>query len=76
MIYRIYSPINLYRSVVLIVDIAAFVLVSYITYDLLQLAPVTTMLFQYIIMSLIFGLIVSTCLSKIVIHYLDTHPQD
>lgn len=76
MIYRIYSPINLYRSVVLIVDIAAFVLVSYITYDLLQLAPVTTMLFQYIIMSLIFGLIVSACLSKIVIHYLDTHPQD
>lgn len=76
MIYRIYSPINLYRTVVLIVDIVAFVLVSYITYDLLQLAPVTSLLLQYLIMTLLFGLIVSTCLSKIVVHYLDTHPQD
>lgn len=76
MIYRIYSPINLYRTVVLIVDSVAFVLVSYITYDLLQLAPVTSLLLQYLIMTLLFGLIVSTCLSKIVVHYLDTHPQD
>lgn len=76
MIYRIYSPINLYRTVVLIVDIVAFVLVSYITYDLLQLAPVTSLLLQYLIMTLLFGLIVSTCLSKIVVHYLDTHPQN
>lgn len=76
MIYRIYSPINLYRTVVLIIDVIAFILVSYITYDLLQLASLTTTLIQYILMILLFGLIVSTCLSKIVVHYLDTHPQD
>lgn len=76
MIYRIYSPINLYRTVVLIIDIIAFVLVSYITYDLLQLAPVSVQLFQYILIVLIFGLMISTCISQIVIRYLNTHPQD
>lgn len=76
MIYRIYSPINLYRTVVLIIDIIAFVLVSYITYDLLQLAPINMQLFQYILIVLIFGLMISTCISQIVIRYLNTHPQD
>lgn len=76
MIYRIYSPINLYRTVVLIIDVIAFILVSYLTYGLLQLAPITMTLLQYIMMMLLFGLIISTCLSKIVVHYLDTHPQD
>lgn len=76
MIYRIYSPINLYRTIVLIIDILAFILVSYLTYGLLQLAPITMMLFQYIMMMLLFGLIISTSLSKIVGHYLNTHPQD
>ena len=38
MIYRIYSPLNWYRALVLVLDVIGFILASLLFYDWLQLA--------------------------------------
>ncbi|MFR6099631.1 MAG: hypothetical protein ACLUIS_06045 [Longibaculum sp.] len=70
MIYRIYSPINWYRTFVLIIDIIGF-LYGHIFWDWLQLAPLTMQLFQYILIIIVIGMILAAIISHFVNIYLD-----
>ncbi len=71
MIYRIYSPINWYRTFVLIIDIIGFCMATYIFWDWLQLAPLTMQLFQYILIIIVIGMILAAIISHFVNIYLD-----
>ena len=71
MIYRIYSPINWYRTFVLIIDIIGFCMATYIFWDWLQLAPLTMLLFQYILIIIVIGMILAAIISHFVNIYLD-----
>ena len=71
MIYRIYSPINWYRTFVLIIDVIGFCIATYIFWDWLQLAPLTMLLFQYILIIIVIGMILAAILSHFVNIYLD-----
>ncbi len=71
MIYRIYSPLNLYRGVVLILDIIGFVIATLIFWNWLALAPLTKNLFYYVFANVGIGIVLVTIISKIVGYYLD-----
>ena len=76
MIYRIYSPINWYRTLVLIIDVIGFIIATYIFYDWLQLAPLTLGLLKYILVIIVCGSILAMGISCFVNSYLEKHPQD
>lgn len=76
MIYRIYSPLNWYRGLVLILDVIGFSIATYIFWDWLQLAPLSIVLFEYIIVLIVCGSLLAMIISYFVNRYLESHPQD
>lgn len=70
MIYRIYAPLNLYRTAVLFLDIIGFIGATILFWNWLELAPLTLQLFKYVSINFIIGIIAVTIISKIVNFYL------
>lgn len=70
MIYRIYSPLNLYRGVVLILDVIGYIIATMIFWNWLALSTVTSTLICYVAINVIVGIIVVSIVSKIVNYYL------
>lgn len=71
MIYRIYSPLNLYRAVVLVLDVIGFIIATIIFWNWLELAPLTLKLFKYVFINVVIGIVVVMIISKIVNYYLN-----
>lgn len=71
MVYRIYCPINWYRTMVLILDVIGYILATYIFFKWLQLAPLTLVLMKYIVILVVIGFVLSKIISMIVNYYLD-----
>ena len=71
MIYRIYSPLNLYRIVVLVLDVIGFIIATAIFWNWLALAPLTLSLFKYVCINVIIGIVVVMIISKIINYYLN-----
>lgn len=75
MIYRIYSPLNWYRGMVLILDIIGFMIASIFFWNWLELAPMTKELTIYIIVIVLCGIALVMLLSYLVNRYLDSNPM-
>ena len=75
MIYRIYSPLNWYRALVLVLDVIGFILASLLFYDWLQLAEMNVTLAGYIVIIVIAGFILASIIAHLVNRYLDRNPQ-
>ena len=75
MIYRIYSPLNWYRALVLVLDVIGFILASLLFYDWLQLAEMSVTLAGYIVIIVIAGFILASIIAHLVNRYLDRNPQ-
>lgn len=75
MIYRIYAPLNLYRAVVLFLDIIGFIGATILFWNWLELAPLTLRLFKYVSINFIIGIIAVTIVSKIVNLYLKNNKK-
>ena len=75
MIYRIYSPLNWYRALVLVLDVIGFILASLMFYDWLQLAEMNVTLAGYIVIIVIAGFILASIIAHLVNRYLDRNPQ-
>ena len=75
MIYRIYSPLNWYRALVLVLDVIGFILASLLFYDWLQLAEMNVTLAGYIVIIVIAGFILAGIIAHLVNRYLDRNPQ-
>ena len=71
MIYRIYSPLNLYRAIVLVLDVIGFIIATMIFWNWLELAPLTLKLFKYVCINVVIGIVVVMIISKIVNYYLN-----
>lgn len=71
MIYRIYSPLNLYRAIVLVLDVIGFIIATMIFWNWLELAPLTLKLFKYVFINVVIGIVVVMIISKIVNYYLN-----
>ena len=71
MIYRIYAPLNWYRGMVLILDIAGFFIASLFFWNWLELAPMNYELATYIAVAVICGILLVTVISKLINRYLD-----
>lgn len=74
LIYRIYSPVNLYRGFVLIIDVIGFIIATQLFWNWLQLAPITWLLVKYILVNVGCGMILSTVISYFICQYLKKHP--
>ena len=71
MIYRIYSPLNLYRAIVLVLDVIGFIIATMIFWNWLEFAPLTLKLFKYVCINVVIGIVVVMIISKIVNYYLN-----
>lgn len=71
LIYRIYCPINWYRGLVLVLDVIGFIIATRLFWSWLQLAPITTMLMQYILVIVGLGIVLATIISFFINRYLD-----
>lgn len=75
LIYRIYSPINLYRGFVLVIDVIGFIIATQLFWDWLQLAPMTWLLFQYILIIVVMGIVLASIISYFINQYLKKNPE-
>lgn len=71
MIYRIYKPVNLYRMMIIVLDIIGFIFATWLLWGLLKMAPLNMMLIKYILGVVLIGLIIATIISKVTEYYLD-----
>lgn len=72
MIYRIYKPLNWYRSGVLIIDIIGFLISAPIFWSLLEMHDLTPKLIQIIILTVLVNIPILIILTKSVSNYLKT----
>lgn len=70
MIYRIYSPINLYRGFVLVIDIIGFALATWLFWDLLEFSKVTNNIVILTSVITLIGLVLSKLFSILVNNHL------
>lgn len=66
LIYRIYKPINLYRGIVLIIDVIGFLVVAPIFWNLLELSSLNQFIISYIIIATIIAIILTNIISKLI----------
>lgn len=76
MVYRIYAPLNLYRAVVLVLDIIGFCIASAIFWSWLELAPLSMKLLWMVGINIVLGIIVVMIISRIVNYCLDNRRKD
>ena len=76
MIYRIYSPLNWYRAIVLVIDVIGFILASLLFWNWLELSAMNVTLAGYIVGIVIAGFILTTLIAHLVIRYLDRNPEE
>lgn len=71
MIYRIYAPLNLYRLIVLILDIVGFIIATMIFWNWLELASLNIKLITYIGVTVTIGVILVEIIGYLIKKYLD-----
>ena len=76
MIYRIYSPLNWYRALVLVLDVIGFILASLLFWNWLELSAMNVTLAGYIVGIVIAGFILTTLIAHLVNRYLDRNPEE
>lgn len=75
LIYRLYSPMNWYRSITLLIDGVGFVITSYIFFNWLQLQNLSPTDVNIMIITALISLVVIKVIAIFTTYYLDSHKE-